>query len=107
MLFYLLVPRDSSLVFILILARPQIKSLITYYWIRSIILDYLHSTLSDSKVTYRLDRLSFAYYGGNLCYMEYRQSTSGLILFNIFINDLCANINYSKFMLFADNDKIS
>jgi hypothetical protein len=33
-------------------------------------------------------------------------STLGPVLLNVFINDLSDNINYSKFLLFADNLKV-
>jgi hypothetical protein len=33
-------------------------------------------------------------------------STLGPLFFNIFINDLCAKIHFSEFLLFADNLKI-
>jgi hypothetical protein len=33
-------------------------------------------------------------------------STLGPLLFNIFINDLCAKIHFSRFLLFADDLKI-
>jgi hypothetical protein len=33
-------------------------------------------------------------------------SALGPLLFNIFINDLCAKINFSEFLLFADDLKI-
>jgi hypothetical protein len=57
--YHMFVYRDSLTVFIFILARPSVKSLTLFYWMSSIILDYLHFTLSSSKVAYQLNLPSF------------------------------------------------
>jgi hypothetical protein len=49
----------GQFVFILILARPSIKSLITLFcWTSSVILDYVHFVLSGSKATFHPDQWS-------------------------------------------------
>jgi hypothetical protein len=66
MFYHLFVYRESLTVFILILARPSIKSLIHFYWISSIVLDcllYVKWVHSSSRCSFLhiLEKLSSPY----------------------------------------------
>jgi hypothetical protein len=89
-------------------ARPSIKFLILFYWTSLTISNYLHFTSSGSKTTYQIDLPSFVSYEKFLlpslyCEEYHKGFTLGPLMFSIFINNFPANINYTKFLLLADD----
>jgi hypothetical protein len=99
-------PWQFDAVCFFILARPSIKSIKFFYWIRSVILDYLQYTTwnGSNQILLRshLRKVFFSLF----CVAWRTRLYLGPLLFSAFINDICAKINYPEFILITDDLKI-